>query len=297
MILIDKTTNVLVQGITGHQGSLHTKVMKEYETKIVAGVTPGKGGQIVENVPVYNTVKEALKYHNASWSILFVPAQFAKGAAREALQNNLNIVIITEHMPIHDVLEIKQYAKKKRKIMIGPNSPGIICPREIKISIMPHEFFTKGNVGVISRSGTLTYEVVNALTEQNLGQSTVIGIGGDAINGFTFIDALQHFVKDKETKAVVLVGEIGGTAEEDTATYIKKVRYKKPVVAYIAGVSAPKGKRMGHAGALIQGTKGTAQSKITALKAAGVCIAKTPQEVQLLLKKFYYAIPSAVRIN
>lgn len=284
MILINKNTKVLVQGITGHQGSLHTKVMKEYGTKIVAGVTPGKGGQFVNGVPVYNTIKEALKRHTATWSILFVPAPFAKDAALEALQNNLNIVIITEHMPIHDVLEIKQYAKKKRTIMIGPNSPGIICPEEIKIGIMPKEFFTKGNVGVISRSGTLTYEVVNALTEQHMGQSTVVGIGGDAMNGFTFIDALQHFAKDKETKAIVLVGEIGGTAEEDTAAYIKKVRYKKPVVAYIAGVSVPKGKRMGHAGALIQGNKGTAQTKIAALKEAGVRIAKTPQEIPLFLK-------------
>ncbi len=297
MILINKETKVIVQGITGHQGSLHTKIMKEYGTKIVAGVTPGKGGQFVEGVPVYNTIKEALKQHTAEWSILFVPAPFAKDAALEALKNNLHIVIITEHLPVHDVLEIKQCAKKKRKIMIGPNSPGIICPEKIKIGIMPHEFFKKGNVGVISRSGTLTYEVVHILTEHNLSQSTVVGIGGDAINGLTFIDALQYFAKDEETKAIVLVGEIGGTAEEDTAAYIKKVRYKKPVVAYIAGVSAPKGKRMGHAGAFIQGNKGTAESKITALKAAGVCVAKTSQEVPLFLKEFHKTNPNAERIK
>lgn len=290
MSLIDKNTKILVQGITGHQGSLHTKIMKEYGTDIVAGVTPGKGGYIVEGIPVYNTVKEALKQHKATWSILFVPAPFAKDAALEALQNNLNIVIITEHMPVQDVIAITVVANKKKKIMIGPNSPGIMCPEEVKIGIMPHEFFKKGSIGVASRSGTLTYEVINSLTEHNVGQSTVIGIGGDAMNGFTFIDALRHFAKDEETKAIVLVGEIGGIGEEDAAAFIKQTnyqkKYKKPIIAFIAGISVPKGKKMGHAGALIQGNKGTAQTKINALKTAGVRIAKTAQEIPLLLKKF-----------
>ncbi len=284
-ILINQNTKILVQGITGHQGSLHTKIMKEYGTKIVAGVTPGKGSQFVYSVSVYNTVKEALKQHKATWSILFVPAPFAKAAALEALNNNLNIVIITEHMPVHDVIAIKVVADKRKRIMIGPNSPGIMCPEEVKIGIMPHEFFTKGNIGVISRSGTLTYEIVNHLTENKIGQSVVIGIGGDAINGLSFIDALQFFAEDSETKAIVLIGEIGGTAEEDVAEFLMKTNYSKPIVAYIAGKSAPAGKQMGHAGALISSKKGTAPSKIAALKAVGIFIAKTPQEVPILLRR------------
>jgi succinyl-CoA synthetase alpha subunit len=290
MILINCKTKVIVQGITGHHGAFHTKIMLNYGTKIVAGVTPGKGGKEIEGVPVYNTVKEALKEHKATYSIIFVPAPNAKAAACEALQNKLNIVLITEHMPVHDVIAVKQEAQKRKKIMIGPNSPGIICPDEIKISIVPHKFFMKGHIGVISRSGTLTYEIVNHLTEAKLGQSTVIGIGGDAINGFSFIDALKHFKNDKETKAIVLVGEIGGTAEEDVAEYIKKTnyikKYKKQIVAYIAGIAAPPGKRMGHAGALIQGNKGTAVSKIKALKSAGVTVVKLPKDIILPLKTF-----------
>lgn len=285
MILINKETNVIIQGITGHQGTLHTKIMKDYGTKIVAGVTPEKGGQLVEGIPVFNTVKQALKQHTAEWSILFVPAVFAKDAALEALHNNLNIVIITEHMPVHDVLAIKTLAQQKKKIIIGPNSPGIICPGETKIGIMPHQFFAKGIVGVLSRSGTLTYEIAHALTENNLGQSTVIGIGGDMITGISFIDGLRSFAEDPETKAVVLVGEIGGTAEEDVAEFLKKTNYSKPIVAYIAGKSAPAGKQMGHAGALFSGNKGTAQSKITALKKAGVAVAGLPHKIPALVKK------------
>ena len=283
-MLLNKKTKVIVQGITGHQGSLHTKIMKEYGTKIVAGITPGKGGQSVEGIPVYNSIKEALQRHAAEWSILFVPAPFAKDAALEALHNNLNIVLITEHMPVHDVLALKAVAQQKKKIIIGPNSPGIICPEETKIGIMPHQFFTKGTVGVLSRSGTLTYEICNALTENNLGQSTVIGIGGDMITGISFINGLQFFAEDPETKAVVLVGEIGGTAEEDVAGFLQKTHYSKPVIAYIAGKSAPAGKQMGHAGALISGKKGTALSKITALKKAGVAVAALPHEIPALVK-------------
>jgi len=284
-IIINKNTKVIVQGITGYQGAFHTKIMQEYGTHIVAGVTPGKGGQDVRGVPVYNSVKETIK-HRPTWSIVFVPSPFAKTAARDALTNNLNIVIITEHMPIHDVIAVKQEAIKRKCLMIGPNSPGIICPEEIKIGIMPHRFFKKGSIGVVSRSGTLTYDIVNHLSNANHGQSTVIGIGGDAIHGFSFIDALRLFAKDKDTKAIVIVGEIGGTAEEDVSEFIKKTRYKKPIVAYIAGISAPHGKRMGHAGALIQGGKGTAKAKIYALKDAGVNVVRLPENIIKPLQHF-----------
>ncbi len=291
-ILINKNTKVLIQGITGHHGALHTKIMKAYGTNIVAGVTPGKGGTKIENIPVYNTVKETQKQHNAEWSILFVPREHAKEATLEALHNNLHIIIITEHIPIHEVIAIKAEAKRKNKIMIGPNSPGIINPEETKIGIMPHQFFTKGNVGVISRSGTLTYEIANHLTENKLGQSTVLGIGGDSINGYTFIDALQAFAEDKETKAIVIIGEIGGTAEEDAAAYIKvtnyQKKYQKPIIAYIAGQSAPAGKQMGHAGALIQGNKGTAASKIKALQDAHVKVVKSQFEIANAVKNKLY---------
>ena len=291
-ILINKDTKVLIQGITGHQGTLHTQIMKAYGTKIVAGVTPGKAGTRIETIPVYNTVKEAKKEHNPEWSIIFVPREHAKEAALEALHNNLHTIIITEHIPVHDVIAIKAEAKKKNKIMIGPNSPGIINPEETKIGIMPHQFFRKGNIGVISRSGTLTYEIANHLTENKLGQSTVLGIGGDSINGYTFIDALQAFAKDKETKAIVVVGEIGGTAEEDAATYIQTIDYQKkwqkPIIVYIAGQSAPKGKQMGHAGALIEGNKGTAASKIKALQNAGVTVVKSPFEIANAVKNKLY---------
>ncbi len=286
-ILINKNTKVLVQGITGYQGTLHTRIMKEYGTNIVAGVTPGKGGTKIENIFVYNTVKEAQKQHNAEWSILFVPREHAKEAALEALHNNLHIIIITEHIPVHDVIAIK--AEAKNRIMIGPNSPGIINPGEIKIGIMPHQFFTKGNIGVISRSGTLTYEIANHLTENKLGQSTVLGIGGDSINGYTFIEALQTFAEDKETKAIVMVGEIGGTAEEDAAAYIQAVnyqkKYQKPIIAYIAGQTAPRGKQMGHAGALIEGSKGTAASKIKALQGAYVTVVRNPFKIANAVKR------------
>ena len=288
-ILITKQTKILVQGITGHQGALHTKIMKEYGTQIVAGVTPGKGGTRIEDIPVYNTVRQTCKQHNPTWSILFVPKEQTKQAAEEALQHDLNILIITEHIPIHDVIAIKAEAKKRNKIMIGPNSPGMINPGETKLGIMPHQFFKKGNVGVLSRSGTLTYEIANYLTEAGLGQSTVMGIGGDAINGFSFIDGLKQFAKDKKTKAIVFVGEIGGTAEEDLAQFLKETnyqkKYKKTIVAYIAGKTAPAGKKMGHAGAVISGTKGTAATKITALQKASVQCANTPQDVPKILTK------------
>jgi succinyl-CoA synthetase alpha subunit len=288
-ILISRKTKVLIQGITGHQGTLQTKIMKEYGTQIVAGVTPKKGGTTIEGIPVYNSVKEACKEHKPQWSIIFVPREHTKQAAEEALQNNLNIVIITEHIPTHDVLKIKEKAKKKNKIMIGPNSPGIINPEQTKLGIMPQEFFKKGPIGVLSRSGTLTYEITNYLTEAELGQSTVMGIGGDAINGFSFIDGLKEFAKDKETEAIVLIGEIGGIGEEDTAQFLRETdyqkKYKKPIITYIAGKTAPVGKNLGHAGALISRGKGSAATKITALRREGVLCAKSPQDIPNIVRK------------
>lgn len=282
-ILIGRKTKVIVQGMTGHQGSFHTKQMLEYGTKIVAGVTPGKGGEKVEGVPVYDTVQEALQKQDADFSVLFVPAPHAKEAAIEALENGLHIVIITEHVPIHDAMSIIQLAKKKKLHVLGPNCPGLATPGMCKIGIMPGYIFQQGNVGVVSRSGTLTYEIVHALTKAGIGQSTVVGIGGDPIIGMDFLDILPLFEKDKQTKQIVLVGEIGGDAEERAAAFIKK-SISKPVVAYIAGTTAPEGKRMGHAGAIIEGRTGTAQHKIQALQKAGIPVAKLPSEIVQLLE-------------
>jgi len=269
-VIINKNTKVIVQGITGQQGSFHTKLMKEYGTTIVAGVTPGKGGQFFEGIPVFNSVREALEKHKADFTINFVPAKFAKTAALDALDSKLNSVIITEGIPILDSIEIMKNAKEKKLAVIGPN-----CPSHI---------FKKGNIGLVSRSGTLTYEIIDQLTKNNLGQSTAIGIGGDPIIGVDFIKALELFEKDKETKKIVLIGEIGGDAEERAAEFIKK-NVSKKVVAYIAGRTAPPGKRMGHAGAIISGNAGTADSKIKALENAGVKVAKLPSEVVSLLKE------------
>ncbi len=292
-IIINKNTKAIIQGITGHHGSFHTKVMLDYGTKIIAGVTPNKGGLKVHGLPVFGSVNEAIMYskkegHKIEWSMLFVPALNAKEAAHEALQNGLNIIILTEHIPIYDVLEIINYAKKKKRIVIGPNSPGLINPGECKLGIMPHKIFTKNKenkkIGVVSRSGTLTYEIVNELTKAGYGQSTCIGIGGDPILGTDFIDILKQFEQDKETKQIVMVGEIGGDAEEKAAKFIKK-NIKKKVVAYIAGKCAPKGKRMGHAGAIISGTEGTYEAKIKALVKSRVEVAEHPSEIIRLLNK------------
>jgi len=283
-ILINKQTKVIVQGITGNQGSFHTNLMKAYGTQIVAGVTPGKQGQLVEDIPVYNTIEEALKEHEADYSIIFVPAKFTKAAAIEALNNNLNIVIITEGVPIHDTIEIMKLAKEKDLIVIGPNCPGMITPEESKLGIMPGHIFKKGEVGMISRSGTLTYEIINELTRNNIGQSSVIGIGGDQIIGFNFIDALKHLENDDDTKKIVMIGEIGGNLEEKAAEFIKD-NVTKPVVAYIAGKTAPKGKTMGHAGAIISGKSGTAESKTAALEKANVKVANLPSEIVKLLNQ------------
>jgi succinyl-CoA synthetase alpha subunit len=285
-IIVDKNTRVIVQGITGTQGSFHTKLMLDYGTKIVAGVTPGKGGTQIHSVPVYDIVEEALEKHPANASIIFVPAPFAADAALEALENGIKtIVIITEHIPIKDAVNVMAYAKQVKATIIGPNTPGIITPGECKLGIMPAHVFKPGCIGIISRSGTLTYEIAAGLTRKQLGQSTCIGLGGDPITGLNFIDTLKMFEKDPKTEAIALIGEIGGNLEELAAEYIEKENYPKPVVAFIAGRSAPPGKRMGHAGAIIMGKAGTAESKIDALRNAGVKIAEKPSDVAELLSK------------
>ncbi|MCD6432280.1 succinate--CoA ligase subunit alpha [Candidatus Bathyarchaeota archaeon] len=286
-IIVNKNTKAIVQGITGKQGSFHTKLMLEYGTKIVAGVTPGKGRTRIHNVPVYDTVEEALEKHEANASIIFVPAPFAADAILEALENGIKtIVTITEHIPIKDAISVMSYAKQQRATIIGPNTPGIISPEECKLGIMPAHIFRKGNVGIISRSGTLTYEIAASLTRNGLGQSTCLGLGGDPITGLNFVDVLKMFREDPQTEAVVLIGEIGGNLEELAAEYITKENYPKPVAAFIAGRTAPPGKRMGHAGAIIMGKAGTAESKIEALKNAGVDVAEKPSDISgLLLRK------------
>ena len=281
-VLVNKATRVIVQGITGQQGSFHTKLMLEYGTQIVAGVTPGKAGQSVEGVPVFGTVKDALASHPADFSIIFVPARFLKDAALESLSNGLHVVLITENVPLHDVLPIIESARERKRVVIGPNCPGIISPGETKLGIMPGHIFSKGNVGVISRSGTLTYEIIEQMTRNGSGQSTVSGIGGDQVVGTNFIDALAFFEKDDETEEIVLIGEIGGDQEERAAEFIKN-HVSKKVVAYIAGVHAPRGKRMGHAGAIISGNAGTAESKINAFEGIGVKVARLPSEIIGLL--------------
>ncbi|RME54921.1 succinate--CoA ligase subunit alpha [Candidatus Woesearchaeota archaeon] len=274
---------VIVQGITGKQGRFHTKAMIEYGTNVVAGVTPGKGGEVVHGVNVYNSVKDALEEVEVDWSILFVPAKFAKEAAMEALQNGLNIVVITEGVPVHDEIEIVNFAKQKGLKVVGPNCPGLIVPGHTKLGIMPGDIFRKGNVAVVSRSGTLTYEVINQLTMNGIGQSMAVGIGGDPVIGMDFIDLLNYFENDDDTDKIVLIGEIGGDLEEHAAEFIAE-GYKKKIVAYIAGVFAPEGKRMGHAGAIISGKHGTAKSKIEALEKVGVKVAKVPSEIVKLLQ-------------
>jgi succinyl-CoA synthetase alpha subunit len=285
-IIIGKNTRAIVQGITGTQGSFHTKLMLEYGTKIVAGTSPSKGGVQINGIPVYDTVKEAKEKHSANASIIFVPAPFAADAALEALENGIKtIVIITEHIPIKDAVNIMAYAKDINATIIGPNTPGIITPGESKLGIMPTHIFKQGNIGMVSRSGTLTYEIAAGLTKKNLGQSTCLGLGGDPITGLNFIDSLKMFEKDLQTKAIVLIGEIGGNLEELAAEYIAKNKYPKPVVAFIAGRSAPPGKRMGHAGAIVMGKAGTAESKIEKLKNAGVKVAEKPNDAPELLAK------------
>jgi succinyl-CoA synthetase alpha subunit len=286
-IIIDKNTRAIVQGITGTQGNFHAKLMMEYGTKIVAGTSPGKGGTETLGLSVYDTVEEAMEKHSVNASIIFVPAPFAADAALEALENGIKtIVIITEHIPIKDAINVMMQAEKAKAIIVGPNTPGIITPGESKLGIMPSHIFKAGGTGMVSRSGTLTYEIAAGLTRKNMGQSTCLGLGGDPITGLNFIDALKMFEKDAKTKAVVLIGEIGGNLEELAADYIVKEKYPKPVVAYIAGRSAPPGKRMGHAGAIVMGKAGTAESKIQKFKSAGVKVAEKPNDILDLLKGF-----------
>ncbi len=281
MMNLESGTRVIVQGITGKQGTFHTEQMLKYGTKIVGGTSPSKGGTKLLGVPVFDTVEEALP---ADASVIFVPAPFAKDAVFEAVDAGIKLIaLITERIPVHDTLEMIKLVKEKGVTLIGPNTPGLIKPSaKCKMGIMPHSVFSAGHVGVVSRSGTLTYEIVNALTTAGMGQSLCIGVGGDLVNGTNFREALDIFNRDPDTKKIVLIGEIGGNAEEKAAEIIPEIG--KPVVAYIAGRYAPEGKRMGHAGAIVSGTAGTAAEKVRVLEAAGAKVAKTPWEVPRLLK-------------
>ena len=283
MIILDKNTRCLVQGITGKQGTFHTQGMLDYNTKIVAGTSPGKGGQKFNDVYIYNSIEEAKEELDINASIIFVPAPFAKDAAFEAISQLDMVVIITEHIPVHDSMQVMEYARRNDTLVIGPNTPGIITPGVGKLGIMPTHIFQEGEVGIVSRSGTLTYEVAHEITRAGLGESTCLGIGGDPIVGMDFSRVLQMFEEDSQTKAMVMIGEIGGNAEEKAAEYIKE-HIDKPVIAYIAGVTAPPGKRMGHAGAIIEGSSGTAESKIETLKKAGVQVVSRPSQISDIMK-------------
>jgi len=283
-VIVDNSTRLVVQGITGYQGTYHSAAMREFGTKVVAGTRPGKGGETVNGIPVFNTVPEAVKATGANTSCVFVPAPRCKAAALEAIEAGVRtVVIVTEHMPVLDAIRVVAVAKSKGVTVIGPNCPGVASPGKAKVGILPTKIFRPGNVGVVSKSGTLTYEIVNAITEKGIGQSTCVGIGGDRVSGTNFIDVLSLFEKDPETQQIVLVGEIGGTSEEEAAEFIR-AHVTKPVVGYIAGRTAPPGKRMGHAGAIIARGRGTAESKIKALEAAGVRVAKLPTDVPGLLR-------------
>lgn len=284
-ILVGRDTRLLVQGITGYQGMFHTGLMLQAGTQVVAGVTPGKGGTKIHDVPVFETVDEAVRETGASASVIFVPARFARDAALESIATRLNpVVIITEGMPVHDAIEVVAYAARHGIRVLGPNGPGVTTPGQCRVGIMPTHLFTPGHVGIISRSGTLTYEIVAGLTRAGLGQSTAVGLGGDPVVGMSFVDVLKLFNADADTHAIVVIGEIGGRAEEDAAAYIA-AEVKKPVAAYIAGRTAPEGKRMGHAGAVISGTEGTATHKIEALEAAGVAVAQLASGVPAALRE------------
>ncbi len=284
-ILIDSSTRVICQGITGAQGTFHTRQMVEYGTNMVGGVTPGKGGTKIDGIPVFNSVESAVRETGCNATVIYVPAPFAADAIMEAVDAGIPLVIcITEGIPVLDMVKVRRFMEGSGSRLIGPNCPGVITPDECKIGIMPGHIHKKGIAGVVSRSGTLTYEAVDQLTRLGIGETTCVGIGGDPINGTNFIDILTLFEADPETEAVVMIGEIGGTAEEEAAAFVKE-KMTKPVVGYIAGVTAPKGKRMGHAGAIISGGKGTATDKMAAMREAGITVTESPAEIGSTLQK------------